>query len=109
MGDFEGKFQPNLQAKTINYFIWKFRFILLIFKLADQMRSIRTTGASKNRFWHNVNGAFIDYVEFFVTLVLLWGSLFLSSPIECVACERTELLRTEIGGGRRRFFASKLF
>ena len=33
MGDFEGKFQPNLQAKTINFFIWKFRFILLIFLL----------------------------------------------------------------------------
>ena len=32
-GDFEGKFQPNLQAKAINFFIWKFRFILLIFLL----------------------------------------------------------------------------
>ena len=37
---------------------------------------------------------------------------FLSSPIACVACELTELLRTEIsGGGRRCRFccASKLF
>ena len=36
--------------------------------------------------------------------------LFLSSPIACVACERTELLRTEISV-RRRFFCcpSKLF
>ena len=34
--------------------------------------------------------------------------IFLSSPIACVACERTELLRTEIGG-RCFFFASKLF
>ena len=36
---------------------------------------------------------------------------FLSSPIACVACERTELLRTEIAGGRLFFFccASKLF
>ena len=37
-------------------------------------------------------------------------SCFLSSPIACVACERPELLKTEITGGRRRFCcASKLF
>ena len=32
-GDFEGKFQSNIQAKTINFIIWKCRFILLIFLL----------------------------------------------------------------------------
>ena len=32
-GDFEGKFQTILQAKGINFFIWKFRFIILIFLL----------------------------------------------------------------------------
>ena len=52
--------------------------IFLIFKLADRMCSMRTTGASKIRDWHNINVAFIDYVETFVTLVLLGGSLFLS-------------------------------
>ena len=31
--DFEGKFQTILQAKGINFFIWKFRFIILIFLL----------------------------------------------------------------------------
>ena len=34
--------------------------------------------------------------------------IFLSSPIACVACERTELLRTEIGGGGRHFFVVHL-
>ena len=29
---------------------------LLIFKLADRMRSMRTNGASKNRDWSNQNG-----------------------------------------------------
>ena len=32
-GDFEGKFQTILQAKGINFFIWKFTFIILIFLL----------------------------------------------------------------------------
>jgi hypothetical protein len=32
-GDFEGKFQTILQAKGINFLIWKFRFIILIFLL----------------------------------------------------------------------------
>ena len=32
-GDFAGKFQIILQAKGINFFIWKFRFIILIFLL----------------------------------------------------------------------------
>ena len=37
----------------------------------------------------------------YIPYTLLSG--FLSSPIACVACERTELLRTEITGGGRRF------
>ena len=32
-GDFAGKFQIILQAKGINFFIWKFTFIILIFLL----------------------------------------------------------------------------
>ena len=32
-GDFEGKYQTKLQAKLINFLIWKFTFILLIFLL----------------------------------------------------------------------------
>ena len=32
-GNFEGEFQTTLQAKGINFFIWKFRFIILIFLL----------------------------------------------------------------------------
>ena len=32
-GDFEGQFQTTLQAKGINFLIWKFRFIILIFLL----------------------------------------------------------------------------
>ena len=31
--DLEGKFQINLQAKSITFLVWKFRFIILIFLL----------------------------------------------------------------------------
>ena len=31
--DLKGKFQTNLQAKSITFFVWKFRFFVLIFLL----------------------------------------------------------------------------
>ena len=48
-----------------------------VFKLGDRMRSMRTNGASKNRFWIDEMGPFS-----FITLVLLGvGSLgFLGVP-----------------------------
>ena len=32
-GDFEGQFQTNLQAKSITFLVWKFKFIINIFLL----------------------------------------------------------------------------
>ena len=38
-----------------------FREIVLIFKLADRMRSMRTNGASKNRDWRGQNGVIYKF------------------------------------------------
>ena len=37
--------------------IWTEHFPYLVFKLADRMRSMRTTGASKNPDWPGINGS----------------------------------------------------
>ena len=33
VADLKGKFQTNLQAKLLNFLVWKFRYIILIFLL----------------------------------------------------------------------------
>ena len=48
-------------------------------------------------FYHHPFGSSRDRVSVKVYLIKYCGDLFLSSLITCVACERTELLRTKIG------------
>ena len=47
-----------------------------IFKLADRMRSMRTNGASKNRFWPDLSVAFIKYVELVVSFCFFFFCFF---------------------------------
>ena len=51
----------------------------------------------------------VEFLDLFISFgMIFWdvilGGFFLSSPIACVACERTELLETEITVRRRFFF-----
>ena len=45
--DLEGKFQTNLQAKLLDFFVWKFRSIILIFLLFFFAEFVKSTAFYK--------------------------------------------------------------
>ena len=48
------------------------KHFLIVFKLADRMRSMRTNGASKNRDWSNQNGTDFPHGQIQKKLKYLW-------------------------------------
>ena len=57
-----------ISVKTATLKKWVNEGTILVFRLADRMRSMRTNGASKNRY-SDINGWFINYVELLKTEV----------------------------------------